>query len=84
MVLWLAILPFAFMPAMGPWTVLLCGIVGYQLLGFEDIGVEIESPFGTDYNDLPVDSMQAAIFNNLIKCLAKVNEEAQPAPAVNN
>jgi hypothetical protein len=42
MVLWLLILPFAFMPSMGLWTVLLCGVVGYQLLGFEDIGVEIE------------------------------------------
>ena len=26
----------------------MCVVVGYQLLGFEEIGVEIESPFGTD------------------------------------
>jgi putative membrane protein len=82
MVLWLLILPFAFMPSMGPWTLLLCGVVGYQLLGFEDIGVEIESPFGTDFNDLPVDTLQAQIFNNLIRCLAKIHDEAPPAPAV--
>ena len=26
-----------------------------ELLGFETIGVEIENPFGRDYNDLPLD-----------------------------
>ena len=26
-----------------------------ELLGFETIGVEIENPFGRDFNDLPLD-----------------------------
>ncbi len=73
MVLWLMLLPFAFMPTMGLWTVALCIIVGYQILGFEDIGVEIESPFGHDFNDLPVDSLQAQIFNNLLQCLNSIS-----------
>jgi hypothetical protein len=29
-----------------------------------------------------VDTLQAQIFNNLIKCLAKINDEATPAPAI--
>jgi putative membrane protein len=76
------VLPFAFMPSMGLWSVLLSSVAGYQLLGLEDIGVEIESPFGFDYNDLPVDSLQSQIFNNLITCLSKINEErVRPRPS---
>ena len=29
-----------------------------ELLGFETIGVEIENPFGRDYNDLPIDMVR--------------------------
>ena len=29
----------------------------YQLLGFEEIGVEIESPFGTADNDIDLDAI---------------------------
>jgi putative membrane protein len=75
MVLWLFMLPFAFLPTMGLLSMFICAIVSYQLLGFEDIGVEIESPFGHDYNDLPVDNLQAQIFNNMIKCLSNINAE---------
>ena len=48
LVLWLAALPFIFAPEMHWWAIGVCVVVGYQLLGFEEIGVEIESPFGTD------------------------------------
>lgn len=48
LVLWLAALPFIFAPEMHWWAVGVCVLIGYQLLGFEEIGVEIESPFGTD------------------------------------
>lgn len=72
MVLWLMLLPWAFMPALGLGTIVLCTIIGYQILGFEDIGVEIESPFGHDYNHLPVDALQAQIFNNLVNCLGDI------------
>jgi hypothetical protein len=77
MALWLMLLPFAFLPTMGLWTIALCIIVGYQILGFEDIGVEIESPFGYDYNDLPVDQLQAQIFNNLLQCLKAISADQE-------
>lgn len=48
LVLWLGALPFIFAPEMHWWAIGVCIVVGYQLLGFEEIGVEIESPFGTD------------------------------------
>jgi len=31
------------------------------LMGIEEIGVEIEEPFGTDPNDLPLEAMCATI-----------------------
>jgi putative membrane protein len=43
-VLWLAALPFAFLPTIGPWSVLICAVVAYQLLGFEDIGEQQLAP----------------------------------------
>lgn len=36
-------------------NLIVCAVVGYELLGFEEIGIEIEAPFGYDYNDIPVD-----------------------------
>ena len=31
--------------------------VSFTLLGIEEIGLEIENPFGTDRNDLPLDAI---------------------------
>lgn len=42
-------------------TILLCVVVGYELLGFEEIGIEIEAPFGYDYNDIPVDKARRSL-----------------------
>ena len=47
----------------------------YQLLGFEEIGVEIESPFGTDDNDIDLDAIVRDI------C---VDMQARRAPTVHN
>ena len=38
---------------LSPWS----GACRYQLLGFEEIGVEIESPFGTADNDIDLDAI---------------------------
>ncbi len=76
MVLWLMMLPFAFLPAMGLWAILVCAVVAYQLLGFEDIGVEIESPFGDAYNDLPIDQLSAQLRNQLAAIAGKIKARA--------
>lgn len=77
MLLWLMVLPFAFLPTMGLWTILVCAVVGYQLLGFEDIGVEIEQPFGTDYNDLPIDQLGKMLVLQLTAILDKLESEGK-------
>ena len=41
------------------------GLVTFVLLGIEEIGVEIEDPFGTDDNDLPLDRFCSTIERDL-------------------
>ena len=48
-------LPFQFVQALDLFTIPTVGIISFALLGIEDIGVEIENPFGYDRNDLPLD-----------------------------
>ncbi|GAB4214258.1 MAG: bestrophin family ion channel [Synechococcales cyanobacterium] len=41
------------------------GLVSFILLGIEEIGVEIENPFGRDPNDLPLDAICATMLRNI-------------------
>ncbi len=40
--------------------------VSYVYFGIEEIGVEIEDPFGEDDNDLPLDAICESIRKNLL------------------
>lgn len=59
---WLAILPWCFAISYDWWTLLLCAFAGAGLLGIEEAATEIEQPFGSDCNDLPLDYMAANSF----------------------
>jgi putative membrane protein len=48
-------LPFQFVQPLDWLTIPTVGIISFALLGIEDIGEEIENPFGCDLNDLPLD-----------------------------
>ena len=71
--LWLAAIPFVFVASLQWLTIGFCVIVGYALLGFESFGVEIESPFGHDFNDLPLDKISDGIKANLMGALDFIN-----------
>ena len=58
-------LPMALVHYFGWVTVPVTCLVAYILLGIEEIGVEIEEPFGTDDNDLPLDRFCSTIEQNL-------------------
>jgi putative membrane protein len=45
------------------------------LLGVEEIGTEIESPFGDDANDLPLDEICSTILNNIEDLMAVNSQE---------
>jgi putative membrane protein len=57
--------PLALMPQMGWYTGLAAAIVAYALFGIDEIGVEIEDPFGYDANDLPLDAMGETIVTDV-------------------
>ncbi|MFN3197301.1 MAG: bestrophin family protein [Bradymonadia bacterium] len=68
--LYLATLPFVLVHRMDWLTVPAVFLISFGLLGIEDIGVEIEDPFGTDPNDLPLEGLCETIGAN-VKTLAE-------------
>jgi ion channel-forming bestrophin family protein len=58
-------LPFALVESFGWFTALDVLFVAYMFFGIEEIGVEIEGPFGDDANDLPLHDICETIDNNL-------------------
>lgn len=69
-------LPFALVETYG-WTTLAdVLLVAYVFFGIEEIGVEIEGPFGYDDNDLPLEQISETIRRNVLD-LAGIRQEAQ-------
>lgn len=58
-------LPLALVKDFGWWTIPASLFVAFVLLGIEEIGVEIEDPFGTDDNDLPLEKFCELIRRNV-------------------
>lgn len=53
--------PFAIVESLGAYTAIAAAVLSYALFGIDEIGVEIEDPFGTDLNDLPMERIGDAI-----------------------
>ena len=53
--------PFAIVDQMKTYTPVAAAIFAFALFGIDEIGVEIEDPFGYDDNDLPIDRIAATI-----------------------
>lgn len=53
--------PFVLADVMGWATPVACGLLALALFGIDEIGVEIEDPFGDDPNDLPLDAIGTGI-----------------------
>lgn len=49
------------------------GILAYTFLGLDALSSEIEEPFGTQSNDLPLDSLVRTIEIELLSTLGKAN-----------
>ena len=67
-------LPFQIFDSSGWWTGLVVGIISFILFGIEEIGNEIENPFGRNPNDLPLDEICTTMIENL-EDLTKIQEE---------
>lgn len=62
-------LPFALVEPLHWWTVVGTFFVAFVFFGIEEIGVEIEDPFGFDSNDLPLERFCQTIEGNLLAVL---------------
>ncbi|HEX8823994.1 MAG TPA: bestrophin family ion channel [Archangium sp.] len=65
LILFILGLPFALVETFGWATVPVVVLVAHTFLGIEEIGVEIEDPFGTEDNDLPLEDISAGIGRTL-------------------
>lgn len=77
-------LPLALVRDFDWWTIPCTLMVAYILFGIEEIGVEIEDPFGDDENDLPLEQFCALIKGN-VEGLASPKQQSNvesPRPVV--
>jgi ion channel-forming bestrophin family protein len=58
-------LPFQMVKEVGWLTPIIVALISFTLLGIEEIGIQIEDPFGRDANDLPLDLICNNILRNL-------------------
>jgi putative membrane protein len=76
LILYCFTLPFALLEPFGWEALPVTFLIAYVMFGIEEIGVEIEDPFGTDDNDLPLERFCTTIDGNLFALLPN---EARPA-----
>ncbi len=59
------LLPFQMVQGLGWLTGPIVALLSFMLFGIEEIGIEIENPFGRDPNDLPLDLICAKMQHNI-------------------
>lgn len=64
-------MPFGFITDFGYWIILLTTFVLYVLVSIEMIAEEIEDPFGSDSNDLPINEISANAEQSLKEILTR-------------
>ncbi|NEO86491.1 MAG: hypothetical protein F6J87_19855 [Spirulina sp. SIO3F2] len=62
--------PFKLVATLGWLTPLAVGVIAFALLGIEEIGLEIENPFGYDPNDLPLDEQAQELRDDIEEIIA--------------
>ena len=75
-------LPFGMAPLVDWFTPIVVALIGYAFLGIDAIGEEIEEPFGTDANDLPLLAISTMIEVNVRQRLdgEELPELCEPNP----
>ena len=58
-------LPFQMIDEVKWFTGPVVALISFTLFGIEEIGSEIENPFGHDYNDLPLEAICATMLRNI-------------------
>ena len=71
LIIYCLLLPFALVGEFSWLTVPITFILAYVFIGIEEIGVEIEDPFGSDENDLPLELICQTIERNLLDMIGR-------------
>jgi len=58
-------LPFQLVSELDWWTGAAVALISFTIFGIEEIGIEIENPFGHDPNDLPLDAICTTMNHNI-------------------
>ena len=74
------LLPFGLAGSLGWSTPVVAALVAYAFFGLDALGDELEEPFGTDANDLPLDALLAVADAALLEALGEA-VPAQPRPS---
>jgi ion channel-forming bestrophin family protein len=72
------LLPSQLVIDLGWWSVPVVGLMSFTLFGIEAIGMEIENPFGSDPNDLPLDAICAGIQRTIEDTIKYAGYEGLP------
>lgn len=72
--------PFALVQQTGWVTVLETLLISYVFFGIEEIGVEIEGPFGHDENDLPLEDICETIRKNVFALAGIDHQDPEALP----
>lgn len=73
-------LPFRIVPESGWWAIPIMAFVSFLLMGIEELGQELENPFGYDVNDLALDEICQSITSNVEMTIALAQSPAAIAP----
>lgn len=65
MYLWLFTLPIGMVSSYGGLSIPISFLLAYAFLGLNAIGEELEDPFGTDANDLPLEFFEGAVMGSV-------------------
>lgn len=70
-------LPFQMVAQLSWWTSPVVVLISFTLFGIEEIGIEIENPFGHDANDLPLDAICKTMLVNIEDMMSLTPTAAQ-------
>jgi ion channel-forming bestrophin family protein len=73
-------LPFGLIATVQLATPLVVALIAYAFLGLDAVGDELEEPFGTDVNDLPLSQLSRMIEVNLRQMLGETDLPAMIVP----
>ena len=78
--LYCLLLPFGLVDSIGSMTPVIVVFVAYTFLALQALGSELEEPFGSQANDLPLDALCWTIETSLLEAMGEHDWPPEPQP----